>query len=134
MENERKSKVREAKTCCLVLEWTAHRCECRMILCAEPGGSSPGLRIPWVLALPNFVRGHEAAEGGGVVASAEVVEARFGVAFFAGEFVGHRHMLDEAIVHECQCVVGVEGIVEGSSTTLKVTSRSVAWNFIASFP
>src|SRR2546430_1267709 len=41
-------------------------------------------------ALPNdhrvvWIGGHEAAEGGGVIAGAEVVEAGFGVAFLAGE-------------------------------------------------
>ena len=34
------------------------------------------------------VGGEEAAHGGGIVAGAEVVEIGFGVAFFAGEFVG----------------------------------------------
>ncbi len=34
------------------------------------------------------VRRHEAAKGRGVEARAEVVEVGFGVAFFAGEFVG----------------------------------------------
>jgi hypothetical protein len=35
----------------------------------------------------HWIGRHEAAEGGGVVAGAEVVEAGFGVAFFGGEFV-----------------------------------------------
>src|SRR5579859_6738292 len=46
----------------------------------------PGTRAP--------IGGHEAAEGGDEVAGAEVVEAGFGVAFFAGEFVGQRSMLN----------------------------------------
>src|SRR5882724_1669455 len=59
------------------------------------------------------IRGHEAAEVGGVVAGAEVIQAGFGVAFFAGEVwrhrvvvIGHRgsrgspHMYSQLIEHK----------------------------------
>jgi hypothetical protein len=47
----------------------------------------PRLRIVIGRACVLWVRGHEAAEPGGIVAGTEVVEAGFGVAFFAGEFI-----------------------------------------------
>src|SRR2546430_2768276 len=48
----------------------------------------PALRCPQPSTCVVGIRGHEAAHGGGVVASAEVVEAGFGVAFLAGEVHG----------------------------------------------
>ena len=45
--------------------------------------------------------------GGGKVAGAEVVEAGFGVAFFAGKFVRQERMLCWRVVHVGQCVVRV---------------------------
>jgi hypothetical protein len=51
---------------------------------------------------------HEAAEGGGVETSTEVVQAGFGVAFFAGEFVGERRVLEWAVVQAGQRVVGLD--------------------------
>ena len=67
----------------------------------------PALRIVRVLIRIRIVRRHEAAEGGGVVAGAEVVEVGFGIAFFAGEFVGEKCVLAGAVIHEGQCVVGL---------------------------
>src|SRR5439155_14618133 len=43
----------------------------------------------WLLVCKRFVGGQEATEVGAVIAGSEVVEAGFGVAFFAGEFVRH---------------------------------------------
>jgi len=48
----------------------------------------PALRVAGRGAGVARVGGHEAAEGGGVVAGAEVVEAGGGVAFFASEVEG----------------------------------------------
>jgi hypothetical protein len=43
----------------------------------------------------------------------EVIEGGFGVAFFAGEFVGKRGVLGWAVVHTCQGVVALESCVVG---------------------
>ena len=48
---------------------------------------------------------HEPAHAGGIVPCAEVIEAGLGVAFFAGEFVGRRLVIDQAVVHVGQPVV-----------------------------
>jgi hypothetical protein len=44
-----------------------------------------------------------------VEAGAEVVEARLAIVFFAGEFVGRKHLLRRVVVHVGQRVVGVGG-------------------------
>ena len=49
----------------------------------------PALRVFGLLVCKRFVGGQEATEVGAVIAGSEVVEAGFGVAFFAGEFVRH---------------------------------------------
>ena len=59
---------------------------------------------------------HEPAHAGGIVPCAEVIEAGLGVAFFAGEFVGRKHILGRAVVHTGHCIVGValDGTVKES--------------------
>ncbi len=49
---------------------------------------------------------HKASETGSVVPGPEVVESGFGIAFFAGELVGHKRMMGCAVVHKGQRVVG----------------------------
>jgi hypothetical protein len=50
--------------------------------------------------------------------------------------VGHPSpsMWATVVVHKGQCGVGVDFAFVGSSVTLKVTARSVAWNLIARCP
>ena len=52
-------------------------------------GHPPTLGVCRILVDIGVIGAHEAAQGGGIVAGAEIVEAGFGVAFFAGERVGH---------------------------------------------
>jgi hypothetical protein len=53
---------------------------------------------------------HEPTHRTAEVPRSKVVEAGFGVAFFAGEFVGTRRVLGRAAVHIGQCVVGADGV------------------------
>jgi len=41
----------------------------------------------------------------------KIIQARFGVAFFAGELQREKRMLARAVVHISQGIVGVEGVV-----------------------
>ncbi len=63
-----------------------------------------------------LIRGHEAAERGGVEAGAEVVEAGFGVAVFAGE-------VEWAKV--AAAAVAREGIAEGKASERGIVPRIV---------
>lgn len=99
---------------------------------SDVGIAVQSLRVLGMTA--HWIGRHEPNHAGGIVSSSKVIEAALRIPFFAGEFAHQRRMLDMAVVHEGQCVVGVDRAFGGSSTTLKVTARSVAWNLIARCP
>src|SRR6266704_2750836 len=69
----------------------------------------PSLRITYFAADDHGIGRHKPTERGVIIPGAKIIEAGFGVALFAGEFVHPRYMLACAVVHIGQSVVTVLG-------------------------